>query len=393
MPVPTFPHVPEDDPVASLRLTRDYLRDLVVYFSPIKIAVAFLAFTILACTVVYWTLGFNSMLSWASDFVPLLFAVVGIVVSVRKFRDEHQAAVISVIVIVGILGTVVLHLSRIHDENSHAAEIRGLRERMDSWQQQNTELLSSLLKPVPLNAQASEIDRRQNIEKALRGEYILSHDNVSPEVLAGTQFPPADWMNRRLRELGESWTVTASKTTTDTSHTARSYVVFDGTLHFAERKDDKGQLLPDQNFQVGDKIFFNYGIRATGPNPIELKGFARWLYLEPDFGPGTQRQIVADFKRRLNEERKQTTIEPGTLMPGDHRWDSAIAFDENKQFRLVTRTDLDAFRAGTEIAFVLAEVSYLDNGKLHYLRTCQFLQPPAIAPGVWHYCDGFNQSE
>jgi hypothetical protein len=252
-----------------------------------------------------------------------------------------------------------------------------------------------LLKPAPPNAQAAEVDRRQNIEKALRGEYILSHDNVSPDVLAGTEFPPADWMNRRLRELGENWTFTAPKTTTDTLHPTRSYVVFDGPLGFGERKDDKGQLLPDQNFQVGDKIFFNYHFSATGPNPVELKEIGRWLYLEPDFGSETQREIIGDFRKRLNEERKQhpITSEPGTLMPGDYRWDSAVAVNEDKQFRLVTRKDLDEFRAGTEIAFVLVELSYTDNGKKHHLRTCQYLQPPATPPGVWHYCEGFNQSD
>lgn len=107
MPVPSFPQLPDDDPIASLRLVRDYLRDLEAYFSPIKIAISLVALTMVACAVAYWALGFDSTLSWASDFVPLLFAVVGIVVSVKKLRDEHQAAVISFIVIVGVLGTVV----------------------------------------------------------------------------------------------------------------------------------------------------------------------------------------------------------------------------------------------------------------------------------------------
>jgi hypothetical protein len=314
---------------------------------------------------------------------------------VKKFRDEHQAAVIAVIVIVGILGTVVLHLSRIRDQNTHMKEISGLRERMDSWQKQNTDLLKSLLKPAPPNAQAAEVDRRQNIEKALRGKYILSHDNVSPDVLAGTEFPPADWMNQRLRELGENWTFTASKKTTGTLRTTPSYLVFDGSPRFGERKDDKGQLLPDKNFQVGDKIFFNYYYRATGPNPVESKEAAGWLYLEPDFGPQTQQEMIADLKKRLNEERKQHPIpaEPETLMPGDQRWASVYATTEGKQYRLVTRKDLEEFRTGTEIAFVLIELSYTDNGKLHHLRTCQFLQPPATPPGVWHYCEGFNQSD
>jgi hypothetical protein len=298
-------------------------------------------------------------------------------------------------VIVGIIGTVVLHLSRIHDQNSHVKEISGLRERMDSWQKQNMQLLTSLLKPAPPNARAAEVDRRQNIEKALRGEYILSHDNVSPDVLAGTEFPPADWMNRRLRELGENWTFTTPKTTTETLRTTPSYPVFDGSPRFGERKDDKGQLLLDQNFQVGDKIFFNYYYKATGPDPVELKEVARWLYLESDSGPETQRKMIADFKKGLNEDRKKhlITTEPSTLMPGDQRWSSVYAATEDRQYRLATLNDLDKLRTGAEIAFVLVELSYTDNGKLHHLRTCQFLQPPATPPGIWHYCEGFNQSD
>ena len=395
MPVPSFPQLPEDDPIASLRLFRDYLQDLVAYFSPIRIAVGLVVFTVLACAVVYYAFGFGSMLSWASDLVPLLLAVAGIVLSVKKFRDEDQSAVIAAIVIVGILGSALLLLSRLHDQKTHAKEISGLRERMDSWQTQNTELLTSLLKPAPPNAQAAEVGRRQNLEKALRGEYILSHGNVSPDVLVGIEFPPADWMNQRLRELGETWTFTAPKTTSTSSSTLRSYIVLDGPPRFPERRDDKNQPLPEQNFQVGDPIVFNYYFKATGPNPVQLKGIASWMYLEPDSSLETQRQIIVDFKKNVDLERKQhpITTEAGTLMPGDNRFSSVYAATEDRRRRLVAPNDLDAFRAGTEIAFVLIEFSYTDNGKPHHLRTCKFLQPPATAPGVWHYCEGFNQSD
>jgi hypothetical protein len=395
VPVPSFPQLPEDDPIASLRLFRDYLRDLLAYFSPIKIAIGLVAFTLLICAAVYCVLGFESMLSWASDLVPLLFAVVGIVVSVKKFRDEDQGPVIAGIVIVGILGTAILHLSRIHAQNAYAKEISGLRERMDSWQRQNTELLTSLLKPAPPNAKAAEVDRRQNVERALRGEYLLSHDNVSPDVLAGTEFPPADWMNQRLRELGENWTFTAPKTTSVSPNTPRSYIVFDGPPRFPEKRDDKNQSLPDQNFQVGDQIVFNVHYRATGPNPVELKGVASWMYLEPDSSRETQRRVVADFERNSAEERKEhpTTMEPRTFMPGNQEWGSVYAATKSRQHRVATQNDLEAFRAGTETPFVLVELDYADNGKLHHLRACHFLQTPATAPGVWHFCDGFNHSD
>lgn len=39
----------------------------------------------------------------------------------------------------------------------------------------------------------------------LRNKYILSHQMVSSDLLAGTAFPPAQWMNEQLKELGEKW--------------------------------------------------------------------------------------------------------------------------------------------------------------------------------------------
>lgn len=39
----------------------------------------------------------------------------------------------------------------------------------------------------------------------LRKEYIVSNDNISPALIAGTEWPPVEWMNRRLSELGKPW--------------------------------------------------------------------------------------------------------------------------------------------------------------------------------------------
>ncbi len=58
----------------------------------------------------------------------------------------------------------------------------------------------------------TESQRRQAILQALRMEYILSRDNLSPGLLAGIEWPPLDWLNQRLKELKESWMVTAGPT-------------------------------------------------------------------------------------------------------------------------------------------------------------------------------------
>jgi hypothetical protein len=53
----------------------------------------------------------------------------------------------------------------------------------------------------------SEIIRRNILIGKLYQEYILSNDGLSPALLAGTEPVSADWMNKRLAQMGESWRV------------------------------------------------------------------------------------------------------------------------------------------------------------------------------------------
>jgi hypothetical protein len=63
-----------------------------------------------------------------------------------------------------------------------------------------------------VSTNSPEVKRRQAMLQALRNEYILSHDGISTALLAGLEWPPSEWINRRLKELGEKWRV---KTTSD----------------------------------------------------------------------------------------------------------------------------------------------------------------------------------
>jgi len=53
----------------------------------------------------------------------------------------------------------------------------------------------------------TEAERIQHLTSALRDEFIMTHNPVDPEVLAGSKLPPADWMNERLAERGETYRV------------------------------------------------------------------------------------------------------------------------------------------------------------------------------------------
>ncbi len=180
--------------------------------------------------------------------------------------------------------------------------------------------------------------------------------------------------------------------------TPRSYIVLDGAVRFPEKWDYYGQLVADQNLKIGEKFAFNYHYRVVGLNPIKKFGECRWLYLEPDSEPLTQQKIIADFRKRCDKDRKnfqnkfqgQLKIEPKVLFPTDSPWNTAYALTEDNQYRLVTQKDLDALHGGLAIASVFVEIPYIDNNKMHHFRVCQSLQPPALAPGVWQSCRGFE---
>jgi hypothetical protein len=53
----------------------------------------------------------------------------------------------------------------------------------------------------------SETIRRNILIGKLCQEYILSYDGLSPALLAGTEPVSADWMNKRLEQMGEAWRV------------------------------------------------------------------------------------------------------------------------------------------------------------------------------------------
>ena len=102
--------------------------------------------------------------------------------------------------------------------------MRNLQEKVNIVQNQNTDILARFVelgRVEPQSAEAKESERRQGVLQLLRNEYILSHVETSPGVLAGTEFPPSEWMNKRLRELGEKWTISKTVPPTPTTPTTQ----------------------------------------------------------------------------------------------------------------------------------------------------------------------------
>lgn len=59
--------------------------------------------------------------------------------------------------------------------------------------------------PKPTLSADQEVRRRYKILDQLRNDYILENPAASPDLLAGKAYPPPEWINSRLKSLGESW--------------------------------------------------------------------------------------------------------------------------------------------------------------------------------------------
>jgi hypothetical protein len=84
-----------------------------------------------------------------------------------------------------------------------------LKEQLDESRRQN-----SPLQRVAREQQGQQIKaaldpefQKQGWLMALTREYISSHHNVSSAIVTGTELPPTEWMNRRLRELRKPWRI------------------------------------------------------------------------------------------------------------------------------------------------------------------------------------------
>jgi hypothetical protein len=96
----------------------------------------------------------------------------------------------------------------------------------------------------------------------------------------------------------------------------RTHLVFDGNIRFPQDVIGASHNeSPERNFHVGEQLFFNYFIKALGPNPIQVFANSRWIYLEPDVKDETQQKVVKDFRQRVAREWKAQPKFAKTLPP------------------------------------------------------------------------------
>ena len=133
------------------------------------------------------------------SIVTVLTIILGGIVSVWNSKSNYIKA--GVVLIFIVLGGVIISFTVQQSNETRDAQLK--------VEQASKEILAILKHETYVNSQEltskEEKQRRENILVMLRQEYILSHDGISPRMMAGTEPLPSDWVQKRLKELGEDW--------------------------------------------------------------------------------------------------------------------------------------------------------------------------------------------
>lgn len=175
----------------------------------------------------------DKILSFFIDGLSIGLALAGIMISYHPPRSKSAKVKTTIGLLIAGFGIFIAQRAfQSQSETLHASEVSEWQRRFDEQlkiaNQQSRKLdeqsrkLDAVSNSTVLYLNSAtrrsdqadlstpgqkEITRRQKILAALRNEYILSHDNISPAVMSGIQNPPADWVNERLKSLGEKWTI------------------------------------------------------------------------------------------------------------------------------------------------------------------------------------------
>ncbi len=144
---------------------------------------------------------FDGLIDIAPVILTILLAVAGMIASVVPQSPASRVIWISIFILLGAgaVAVTVVHQQRAREQSAQ------LRTKLEAVHSDIVAILEQQKRNQ--GRTTTEQDRRDRILQLLRQEYILSHDNISPAMMAGLEMPPADWLNRRLHELGEGWAI------------------------------------------------------------------------------------------------------------------------------------------------------------------------------------------
>lgn len=145
------------------------------------------------------------------DTTVFLLAVAGLVYLmpdvVKKIEDSKvlRRGVVCAVLVFCIFSVVVNAINREEQERRDDEHIRVERNSSDRLYSVQSSLSSVQTFLVSSKGSTSEFDRRRGVLESLRAEYVLRHKDAPVSMMTGDIYPPAEWMNMRLKQLGENF--------------------------------------------------------------------------------------------------------------------------------------------------------------------------------------------
>lgn len=258
-------------------------------------------------------------------FAGLAYLMPGLTKRIEKSKRTRIAiaAAIFALMFLALAVNAINRAAQDHKEEDQGKVMSDLRDKIIGVQQQNSQLSNYLLAS---KGQISEADRRKGIETVLRNEYILSHDPIDPEIVAGNKMPPADWMNYKLKDMGEDWQFVkqASVSSAFPRITPKTIVL-----------KNTAQSLPSK---AGDdvKIELKIEVNHNGPLQVTMSEGAAVKPVDP-VDPSRQMQMEDTLWAGLMAQPKGVPLQ----LPS-HNEDVVVPI----QFKGISESDLAQVKAG-----------------------------------------------
>lgn len=235
----------------------------------------------------------------------------------------------------------MLTLARLRGEAEHSAEVSSLNAKIDAVGTQNTHLANLLLGPK-VDGVLTETERREAIENSLRSEFILANKPIDPKILAGKEYPPASWMNKRLKELGEAWQFQAQADYTAPTQSLRPSTMFvkGASVRLATKAGE------DSEFVV------QFGVNNNGPLKSFLVQSSAVRPIYPN-DPSKQKELEDGLWNNVLKVKNRTPLQ----VPSNNQ---TLAFPI--PYPSITEVDFDGVNVGIVQYYFMAHI-FDQNGK------------------------------